>query len=144
MTVRCDCGREAELVGGDIIYPHRPDLFEKNFWLCKPCDAYVGCHPPVDAKGKGGQGDGTVPLGRLANAELRRWKSNVHQLFDPIWKSGKKSRGGAYKWLAEELGIEIDECHIGIFDIETCKRAIAVCRPQFQAIIVEREAALKQ
>lgn len=38
------CGKPAQLVGGDVIYPHREDLHEKKFWLCTPCNAYVGCH----------------------------------------------------------------------------------------------------
>ena len=33
---RCiECGKaECSLVGGNAIYPHRRDLYEKNFWLC--------------------------------------------------------------------------------------------------------------
>lgn len=59
------CGKDSVLVNGHVIYPHRPDLLEKKFYWCKPCDAYVGCHP------------GTAnPLGRLANAELRRANRN--------------------------------------------------------------------
>ncbi len=50
----------AELAYGTEVYPHRPDLQAKQFWLCGPCDAYVGCHKNSD-----------TPLGRLANAELR-------------------------------------------------------------------------
>ena len=73
-TVTCPyCNNPAVLVGGDVIYPHRPDLYEKKFWQCDPCDAYVGCHRPGV-----GYGDGTRPLGRLANAELREAKKNVH------------------------------------------------------------------
>src|SRR5436309_3529676 len=36
------CGHFARLVGGDVIYPHRPDLSELWFWQCAPCDAHVG------------------------------------------------------------------------------------------------------
>ena len=36
------CGKDAALVTGDKIYPHRPDLYDRNFWLCTACDAYVG------------------------------------------------------------------------------------------------------
>lgn len=60
--VKCPyCERHAELVGGEVIYPHRPDLGSKKFWLCTPCNAYVGCHAGDD---------GTRPLGRLTAADL--------------------------------------------------------------------------
>jgi len=125
----CDCGSFAALVDGSVIYPHRPDLHQKKFWQCAPCDAYVGCHPPAGKNGKGGQGDGTVPLGRLANAELRRWKSKAHEAFDPLWKNKGMHRKKAYQWLAKQLGIDAEDCHIGMFDVELCKRTIGACKP---------------
>lgn len=119
------CDRQPELVTGAKIYPHRPDLFAKKFWLCAPCDAYVGCHPPAGRKGKGGVGDGSVPLGRLANAELRRAKQAAHAAFDPLWRSGEMSRSEAYAWLASALGISGENCHIGMFGVEGCRAVIA-------------------
>lgn len=110
------CGQFSLLVGGQKIYPHRRDLYGKLFFLCEPCDAYVGCH----------QGT-TNPLGRLANAELRAAKKQAHAAFDPIWKSGQKKRGSAYAWLADQLGIDKRECHIGMMDAETCRRVVEVC-----------------
>ena len=38
------CSRRAMLVTGQVIYPHRPDLHDLNFWLCDHCKAYVGTH----------------------------------------------------------------------------------------------------
>lgn len=126
------CQRGAELVGGDVIYPSRPDLSHKKFWLCTPCNAYVGCHE---------QGDGTRPLGRLADAELRAAKQEAHRVFDPLWRSPANQRAGqrkrAYTWLAEQLGISRKRCHIGKFDVETCTRATAICRErgaEFRAV----------
>lgn len=117
-AVACDyCGRRAPLVTGREVYPHRPDLHAKQFYQCRPCGAYVGVHPNT-----------TKPLGRLANAELRRAKMSVHAAFDPIWKEGGRRRGDAYAWLARELGISRSQCHVGMFDLETCRRAIAACR----------------
>lgn len=110
------CGKSAKLVSGEVIYPHRHDLYAKQFYLCRPCDAYVGCH----------QGT-TNPLGRLANAELRKAKMEAHAAFDPIWKSGQKKRGSAYAWLCDQLGIDKKGCHIGMFDVDMCNRVVAVC-----------------
>ncbi len=120
--VKCDyCHGEAKLVSGREIYPHRPDLVAKQFWRCEPCDAYVGCHRrhPKDNR------DGTKPLGRLANAELRREKQRAHAAFDPIWKSGQMRRKAAYAWLAEQLGISRANCHIGMMDVDACRAVVA-------------------
>ena len=75
-----------------------------------------------------------APLGRLANAELRKAKSLAHAAFDPIWKADEKAgkskhdaRNAAYDWLASEMGISRGACHIGFFNVEECKRAIALC-----------------
>lgn len=116
--VICDyCGRNAALVKGDKIYPHRPDLYNLQFWQCEPCSAFVGCHKNSDAK----------PLGRLADAELRRAKSAAHAAFDPLWKSGNKTRNEAYQWLSRKLNLSKDKCHIGMFDTEMCRKVIEVC-----------------
>jgi len=112
------CWEKAKLVDGKAIYPHRPDLYSLNFYQCSPCGAYVGCHKT---------GDGKQPLGRLANAELRKAKSAAHAAFDPMWKDGKKKRGSAYAWLADNLGIDKRDCHIGMFDVETCRRVVEIC-----------------
>lgn len=124
------CGQFSAKVTGREIYPHRPDLAHKTFYQCAPCGAYVGCHSGTDK-----------PLGRLADAELRRWKSIAHSAFDPIWRarferkrqsdpSYRKhhARGGRYKRLAELLGIPRGDCHIGMFDVDQCRRVYAICK----------------
>jgi hypothetical protein len=122
------CGQPAKLVGGDAIYPHRSDLFDLAFWQCAPCDAYVGCHK----KGvtflmnkRQVRSDGTIPLGRLANAQLRKAKSAAHAAFDPLWKSGRMTRREAYAWLATTLGISSDNCHIGMMDADACQAVVS-------------------
>jgi hypothetical protein len=110
------CGDESDGVDGSAIYPHRKDLHSKWFYQCKPCDAYVGCHPNTKNA-----------LGRLANAELRKFKSLAHKAFDPIWKTKTMKRSDAYKALATEINIKPSECHIGMFDVQQCKQVIAIC-----------------
>lgn len=118
--VICDyCGKVIPLTTGKKVYRHRPDLYEKKFYKCWPCDALVGCHPGTE-----------VPLGRLANKELRVAKMAAHAAFDPLWKSGWKKRGSCYAWLAESLGINIKDCHIGMFDVDMCNRVVEVCTSQ--------------
>lgn len=109
------CNESAKLVTGRVPYPHRKDLHNLYFWYCanghEP--AFVGCH-------KGTQ----EPLGILADAGLRKIKSAAHQAFDPIWKEGEFTRKQAYQWLADKLGIAVEDCHIGMFKAQTCMRVI--------------------
>lgn len=115
--IKCPyCGKSARLTTGREIYPHREDLYSKNFYICSPCKAYVGCHPTNKR-----------PLGRLANAELRALRIEAHSYFDPIWKDGKMTRTEAYNWLANKLGIRLDMCHIGMFEIARCRKVIEAC-----------------
>jgi hypothetical protein len=114
-TLTCPyCRGPAPLVTGREVYPHRPDLYAKPFYQCAPCGAYVGCHPGT-----------TRSLGRLADAPLRAAKARVHAMFDPLWKSGRISRSSAYARLADAIGIQPRECHVGMFSLDLCNRAIA-------------------
>ncbi|MFY2597151.1 zinc-finger-containing protein [Achromobacter xylosoxidans] len=125
------CDRQAALVTGRTIYPRREDLFPLSFWHCEACDAYVGCHKKGAWTNEGGKrviSDGSLPLGRLANATLRRLKQAAHAEFDPLWRSGEMTRLEAYTWLAKELGISASNCHIGMMDEDTCKAVVAVMR----------------
>lgn len=115
------CQQASVLVDGSAMYPHRPDLSDKWFYRCDPCKAWVGCHPNTK-----------TPLGRLANAELRKAKSAAHAAFDPLWKRKtprKGARSNGYAWLAQQLGIAPADCHIGMMDVDMCKRVVAVCQP---------------
>ncbi len=124
MNPKCPyCAANAELVTGAEIYPHRDDLNSLKFWLCAPCSAYVGCH-----KEGNGYGDGSRPLGRLANAALRRAKNKAHAAFDPIWQMRQMSRKEAYLWLASKLGMPVEQVHIGEFDEPLCIQVIQACK----------------
>jgi hypothetical protein len=111
------CHNRAVLENGSIIYPHRPDLHSKLFWACPgSCDAWVGCHPGT-----------TRPMGRIANKILRRSKMEAHAAFDTKWKVEGMTRPDAYEWLQKRLGLSAEECHIGLMDVDGCKRVVEVC-----------------
>lgn len=113
MQVFCPyCGRQAEFVDSKVVYGRSYGMI----YLCRPCDAYVGVHKGTDK-----------PLGRLADKELRNWKMAAHDAFDHLWKSRKMKRNQAYKWLAERMGLSVEETHIGMFDIAQCKKVIEIC-----------------
>jgi len=118
------CGKLAVMVKGNQIYGAFHRAAVDNFWVCWPCDAYVGTHKPNTRYNF----DGTEPLGRLANQQLRRERIRVHSMLDPLWKDGSWGRQQSYDWLANRLGIPIDQCHIGEFDLEICKKAVGVLR----------------
>ena len=117
--VKCDyCQRPAALVSGLEIYPHKPNLYEKNFWHCVSCDAYVGVHPKTNR-----------PLGSLADRDLREWRRRAHVGLDPLWQRDHYGleRQAVYDWLALELEIPVKDCHIGMFDAGMCQRVIGLC-----------------
>ena len=95
------------------------EIYGKNYgksvmvWLCKKCNAYVGCHNNT-----------RTPLGIMANKETREWRKKAHAVFDPIWKNRILKRKRAYGFLQRRLGFEV---HIGEADVETCKKIIDVC-----------------
>jgi hypothetical protein len=107
------CDKPAEQVTGKEIYPERYDLWDRNYWRCVPCDAYVGCHIHT-----------TRPLGRMANAAQRKAKRIAHSRFDVVWKSGQFDRKGAYAWLASRMGLTAKECHIGMMNEEQCAEVV--------------------
>ena len=54
---------------------------------------------------------------------------DAHAAFDKIWHDSR-SRSGAYRWLRGKLGLSQEECHIGRFDIDMCKRVVELCESQ--------------
>lgn len=117
------CVQDIKLVMGKEIYPERPDLYKKKYWLCKPCEAYVGCYGNTDR-----------PLGRLAKAQLRVLKIKAHHALDALWEDGHMCRTHAYLWLAKQLGIAENACHIGMFSTQMCKEVIALCNEKYREL----------
>lgn len=124
------CHKAAVKVGGNIVYPHRPDLFDRTMWFCRDCDAWVGCHRNT-----------SIPLGRLANAELRVLKMAVHSCFDTLWQGGWMSRHDAYAWLSKVMNKPRRETHIGMFNEDECREAINHVRELTHARIAFHRSA---
>lgn len=104
----------------EVIYTSNAVIYGKEYgngrvYKCTGCDAYVGVHTGTD-----------IPLGRLANKELRQLKKQCHALFDPTWKAKKIKRRQAYSILAMRIGIPVNECHFGWFDKDLLIKAIEV------------------
>jgi hypothetical protein len=59
----------------------------------------------------------------LATPEIREARKRAKAAFQPLWESKTMTRTEAYAWLASAMGItNIDECHIGWFDVQQCNR----------------------
>lgn len=112
MRVRCPyCCQGAEWVENRVVYGKN---LGKSYmiWLCRDCDAYVGCHQ-----------NSRKPLGTLAKKELREARVYAHEVLDEfilnVTLTGKRKE--AYTWLKESFGKEI---HIGSSDMDTCDEIV--------------------
>lgn len=112
------CGEEAVLKDSSFIYGKSYG----NVWVCfnyPQCNSFVGCH-----------GYTAKPLGTLANSDLRNKRKETHSLFDQLWKGKNRQmhRGQAYKWMAEIMNLSSTEAHIGMMNINQCKKLIQFCK----------------
>lgn len=115
----CHCcgGQTVECMHHDLVYGR---AYGEWPWMfrCLTCEATVGMHPFTN-----------IPLGTLATRAMRSARTAAHAAFNPLFESGAMKRTQAYTWLAAQLGIaNVEQCHIGLFDIETCIRVVEVCR----------------
>ena len=81
------------------------------------CDAYVRVHAGTK-----------IPVGSLANHELRTFRRTAHQYFDQLYQSGYMSKQDAYQWLADLISAPLSEAHIGHLGEYYCKQVIEESR----------------
>ena len=117
-----ECGGRGELTNGVRLGFKRPDQRARLFYVCA-CGAKVGCHPGT-----------AIPMGMPCGRTTAKARQVAHAAFDPIWEakvaggtSRENARQAAYRWLARELGIRPDDCHIAYFNKAMADRAIAKC-----------------
>lgn len=96
----CD---NSEIYGKNIGKSHK-------IWLCKDCNAYVHCHNNT-----------MIPMGELANKELRDLRIKSHKIIDSYWKNKYLDRGEVYTQLKEYFGKQI---HIGESNKYICNTII--------------------
>lgn len=116
--LRCPhCGAVAVIRPAAEIYndPRRTD----EMYVCRNypvCNTYVGMHRGT-----------RIPLGTLANGDLRNLRIKAHRKFDQIWQTGIMPRHAAYHWLADSFGMKLDDAHIGKFGEYRCQQVIEQC-----------------
>jgi len=115
---------KCNLCGGQVFYVSNAVVYGREYgsgwcYLCQNCGAFVGTHRPWPKRA----------LGILADARMRKGKMICHALFDALWKGKKKAskkRGDLYCWLAEQMGIDVEDCHFGYFDLEQLRQAYKI------------------
>ncbi len=108
------CGAPTQLIDDTEIYGRS---FGTKCYICRPCQAWVGCHKGTDKA-----------LGRIANKELRELKHLAHEAFDPLWKGGFLPRTAAYEILSVAFELPPEYTHIVMFDEELSRKTIELSK----------------
>ena len=100
--------------GSTVVYRSADGIYHENkkgtmLYVCSnfpECDAYVRVHAGTN-----------IPVGSLANHELRSLRRTAHHYFDQLHLSGYMSKQDAYQWLADLIMAPLSEAHIGIMKL---------------------------
>ena len=104
IQIRCPyCGAKATLRPSSAVYGDAA----KTDGLLYVCDRYPKCDAYVAAHRKS-----RLPMGTLANGDLRHKRIETHKAFDWMWKSGLMSKRQAYKRRQAKLGLSEDQAHL--------------------------------
>lgn len=107
--------------GSRVIYRSAEGIYKDNsrnamLYVCSKypeCDAYVRVHAGTK-----------IPVGSLANQELRKLRREVHYYFNQLYESGLMSKQDAYQWLADIISAPMSEAHIGHMGDYYCRQVI--------------------
>lgn len=120
VNIKCPyCGSRALLRPASVVYGGRAVDPSAPYYVCArypACDSYVAAHK-----------DNRLPMGTLANADLRRKRIQAHTAFDHLWKEGRMSKRQAYLWLQAKLDLPEQDAHIGRFSTFRCEQVIQLC-----------------
>lgn len=123
------CGRPVAIVNNSVIFREPKGPWPWIYKCTNPlhkrggvpvCGAYVSMHPGT-----------AIPMGTLADAITRRARKAAKEALDQFWspdlRDRKMTRASAYARLAFCLGIPLEKCHVGLFDVAMCERVIKAC-----------------
>lgn len=111
--------------GAPVVYRSAEGIYQENkkgamLYVCSrypECDAYVRVQPGTK-----------LPLGTLANGDLRALRRQTHGQFDRLYKEGLMTKDGAYRWLGELLGLPQSQAHIGCLGEYNCRLVLEKSR----------------
>lgn len=119
VKIRCPyCGAHAVLRSSKAVYQSKAKP-GRHLFVCARyplCDSYVGAH------------EGTLlPMGTLANGDLRNKRIQAHRAFNRLWESGTMKKWQAYRWMQAKFGLCSQQAHIAMFSEYMCDQLIAEC-----------------
>lgn len=116
--------KQCRYCGNDVVLTSNSEIYGREYgngkcYLCRNCRAFVGVHTGT-----------IIPLGTLANDELRKWRNKAHFYFDQLWKGETRqdTRYNIYGWLAKKMNLSREKTHIGMFEVEQCKKVIELAK----------------
>lgn len=118
LPVPTDC----RYCGHTVVIKTHEEMYGRDFsdwpWAygCSKCEATVGMHPFTN-----------IPLGTLANKDLKDARKKCKESFERIWQMDYMDRNKTYQWLAEKMQIPREECHFGWFTEDQCQKAKEFC-----------------
>lgn len=123
-----ECGGMGRLVSGAVAHPDKPERRNLAYYRCD-CGALVGCHPGT-----------AVAAGRPASAPTRALRRKAHHALDAIWGirtrtplAAGHARARAYKWLARQLGLRPDDCHLGWMNGDQLRQVLEILHRRKEA-----------
>lgn len=123
ITVRCPyCGGIAVKRKASFLFGESANTYEYYY----VCSHYPSCNSYVAAHEKTG-----LPMGMLANGDLRNLRIRAHKALDRIWQNGFMTKNQAYKWLQAKLDLPENEVHIAKFGEYRCRETISLCNRAF-------------
>lgn len=119
VKIRCPyCGAHAVLRSSKAVYQSKAKP-GRHLFVCARyplCDSYVGAH------------EGTLlPMGTLANGDLRNKRIQAHRAFNRLWESGTMKKWQAYRWMQAKFGLCSQQAHIAMFSEYMCDQLITEC-----------------
>ena len=121
------CHSRAYLRPASVVYGQAPPDPAAKLYVCARfpfCDAYVAAHQKT-----------RLPMGTLANKELRAKRKEAHQALDKLWQSGLMTRKEAYRLIQVYLGLSEEDAHIAKFSLLRCEQVIDYCNSFYKTAV---------
>lgn len=63
---------------------------------------------------------------------LYAMRMKAHAAVDALWMNGYMTRQSAYNFLARHMNMKPEDCHIALFTVEQCQKAILAARERLR------------
>jgi len=118
INIKCPyCKSQAFLRPASMV--HKYPIPGEEVYVCARypvCDAYVSAYR-----------ENRLPMGTLADKQLRQKRQQAHIALNRLWNQGLMSKKEAYRWLQIQMGLPESEAHIGRFSLLRCEQVICLC-----------------